>query len=65
MKIGIDCISFDVAKIHLPITTLAKARNIEPEKLQKGLGLFKMTLADFHQDPVVFGAHICWDRKQY
>jgi hydroxymethylglutaryl-CoA synthase len=57
MKIGIDCISFDVAKIHLPITTLAKARNIEPEKLQKGLGLFKMTLADFHQDPVVFGAN--------
>jgi hydroxymethylglutaryl-CoA synthase len=31
MKIGIDSISFDVAKIHLPITTLAKARNIEPE----------------------------------
>jgi hydroxymethylglutaryl-CoA synthase len=57
MKIGIDSISFDVAKIHLPITTLAKARNIEPEKLQKGLGLLKMTLADFHQDPVVFGAN--------
>ncbi|MGO4817371.1 hydroxymethylglutaryl-CoA synthase family protein [Flavobacterium sp. W22_SRS_FP1] len=57
MKIGIDCISFDVAKIHLPITTLAKARNIEPEKLEKGLGLLKMTLADSHQDPVVFGAN--------
>ena len=57
MKIGIDSISFDVAKIHLPITTLAKARNIEPEKLEKGLGLLKMTLPDFHQDPVVFGAN--------
>lgn len=57
MKIGIDCISYDVAKIHLPITTLAKARNIEPEKLEKGLGLLKMTLADFHQDTVVFGAN--------
>lgn len=57
MKVGIDSISFDVAKIHLPITTLAKARNIEPEKLEKGLGLFKMTLADFHQDTVVFGAN--------
>jgi hydroxymethylglutaryl-CoA synthase len=57
MKVGIDSISFDVAKIHLPITTLAKARNIEPEKLEKGLGLLKMTLADFHQDPVVFGAN--------
>lgn len=57
MKVGIDSISFDVAKIHLPITTLAKARNIEPEKLEKGLGLLKMTLADSHQDTVVFGAN--------
>ncbi len=57
MKIGIDCISFDVAKLHLPIHTLAKARNIEPEKLEKGLGLLKMTLPDVHQDTVVFGAN--------
>ena len=32
MKTGIDAITFDVAKIHLPIHTLAKVRNIEPEK---------------------------------
>lgn len=57
MKIGIDSISFDVAKIHLPIKTLAKARNIEPEKLEKGLGLIKMTLPDTHQDTVVFAAN--------
>ncbi|MFV8374836.1 hydroxymethylglutaryl-CoA synthase family protein [Flavobacterium sp. LB1P71] len=57
MKTGIDSISFDVAKIHLPIKTLAKARNIEPEKLEKGLGLIKMTLPDTHQDTVVFAAN--------
>jgi hydroxymethylglutaryl-CoA synthase len=57
MKIGINAIAFDVAKIHLPIKTLAKARNIEPEKLEKGLGLLKMTLPDIHQDTVVFGAN--------
>jgi hydroxymethylglutaryl-CoA synthase len=57
MKIGIDAIAFDVAKIHLPIKTLAKARNIDPEKLEKGLGLLKMTLPDTHQDTVVFGAN--------
>nr|WP_314897879.1 hydroxymethylglutaryl-CoA synthase [uncultured Flavobacterium sp.] len=57
MKTGIDSISFDVAKIHLPIKTLAKARNIEPEKLEKGLGLIKMTLPDIHQDTVVFAAN--------
>jgi hydroxymethylglutaryl-CoA synthase len=57
MKIGIDSIAFDVAKIHLPIKTLAEARNIEPEKLEKGLGLLKMTLPDVHQDTVVFAAN--------
>ena len=57
MKTGIDSISFDVAKIHLPIKTLAEARNIEPEKLEKGLGLIKMTLPDAHQDTVVFAAN--------
>jgi len=57
MKTGIDAIAFDVAKLHLPIKTLAKARNIEPEKLEKGLGLLKMTLPDLHQDTVVFGAN--------
>ncbi len=57
MKTGIDAISFDVAKIHLPINILAKARNIQPEKLEKGLGLIKMTLPDTHQDTVVFGAN--------
>jgi hydroxymethylglutaryl-CoA synthase len=57
MKIGIDAIAFDVAKIHLPIKTLANARNIDPEKLEKGLGLLKMTLPDTHQDTVVFGAN--------
>jgi hydroxymethylglutaryl-CoA synthase len=57
MKTGIDAISFDVANIHLPIKTLAVARNIEPEKLEKGLGLIKMTLPDVRQDAVVFGAN--------
>lgn len=57
MKTGIDAISFDVANIHLSIKTLATARNIEPEKLEKGLGLIKMTLPDTYQDTVVFGAN--------
>ncbi len=57
IKVGIDAIAFDVAKIHLPIKTLAEARKIEPEKLEKGLGLIKMTLPDVHQDTVVFGAN--------
>src|SRR5690606_39191315 len=57
MTTGIDAIAFDIAKLHLPITTLAKARNIDPDKLEKGLGLLKMTLPDIHQDTVVFAAN--------
>ena len=57
MKIGLDAIAFDVAKIHLHIKTLATARNIEADKLEKGLGLLQMTLPDWHQDVVVFGAN--------
>lgn len=57
MTTGIDAIAFAVAKLHLPIKTLAEARNIDPDKLEKGLGLVKMTLPDAHQDAVVFGAN--------
>ncbi len=57
MTTGIDAIAYDIAKIHLPIRTLAEARNIDPDKLEKGLGLLKMTLPDAHQDTVVFGAN--------
>lgn len=57
MKIGIDAIAFDVAALHLPIAVLAQKRQIDPEKLEKGLGLLKMTLPDIHQDSVVFAAN--------
>lgn len=57
MTTGIDAIAFDVAKIHLPVKTLADARAIDADKLEKGLGLINMTLPDVHQDTVVFGAN--------
>jgi hydroxymethylglutaryl-CoA synthase len=57
MNVGIDSISFDIPKIHLPISTLALKRNIEPDKLIKGLGLHKMSFPDKHQDVVTFAAN--------
>jgi hydroxymethylglutaryl-CoA synthase len=57
MRTGIDALAYDVSKIHLSIQTLAKARDIDPEKLEKGLGLINMTLPDAHQDTVVLGAN--------
>ena len=57
MKLWIDAITLLATKLHLLSRVLAKARNIEAEKLESGLGLLKMTLPDLYQDPVVFGAN--------
>ncbi|GLB52392.1 hydroxymethylglutaryl-CoA synthase [Neptunitalea chrysea] len=57
MKIGIDAISFDIPKLQLPIKDLAIARNIEPVKLEKGLGLLRMAMPDVHQDAITFAAN--------
>jgi hydroxymethylglutaryl-CoA synthase len=57
MDVGIDSISFDIPKIYLPISSLAEKRNIEPDKLIKGLGLHKMSFPDQHQDVVTFAAN--------
>lgn len=57
MKVGIDSITFDIPKIHLPIKVLAENRNIEPEKLIKGLGLHKMSFPDAHQDVITFASN--------
>ena len=57
MKVGIDSIAFDIPKLHLPIKTLAENRNIEPDKLIKGLGLQKMSFPDVYQDVITFGAN--------
>ena len=57
MKVGIDSIAFDIPKIHLPIASLAVNRNIEPEKLIKGLGLQKMSFPDTYQDVVTFATN--------
>jgi len=57
MKVGIDSIAFDIPKLHLPINTLAENRNIEADKLIKGLGLQKMSFIDVHQDVVTMASN--------
>ncbi len=57
MNVGIDAIQFDIPKIFLPIPALAHQRNIEPDKLTKGLGLQKMSFLDVHQDVITLGAN--------
>lgn len=57
MKVGIDSIAFDFSKLFLPITTLAKHRNLEAAKLTKGLGLHSMGFLDVHQDVVTLASN--------
>lgn len=57
MKVGIDSIAFDIPKIYLPISDLAENRNIESDKLIKGLGLHKMSFLDVHQDVVTMASN--------
>lgn len=56
MSIGIEAASYFVPKLYLEIKELAENRNIEPAKLEKGLGLQKMALADVHEDAATFAA---------
>lgn len=55
MKVGIDAIQMYIPKVVLPIEKLAIARNIEPAKLSKGLGLEAMRLTDIDEDVVSMG----------
>lgn len=57
MKVGIDSIAFDIPQLYLPINTLAENRNIEADKLIKGLGLHKMSFLDMHQDVVTMASN--------
>ncbi|MDC1022195.1 hydroxymethylglutaryl-CoA synthase [Schleiferiaceae bacterium] len=64
MKIGIDAISYYVPNHYLPIEALAKARNIEYAKLNKGLGLTSMSFPDVDEDAASMGANAVLDLFQ-
>ena len=61
MKIGIDAISYYVPSIYLSIEKLSKQRNLDFQKLNKGLGLEKMSIADSNEDPSSFAANALID----
>lgn len=56
MIYGIEAASFHVPSLYLDIKDLAEKRNIEPAKLEKGLGLHKMAFPDVHEDAATFAA---------
>jgi hydroxymethylglutaryl-CoA synthase len=57
-KIGIEAIAHYIPNLYLPIKDLAIARNIDPEKLELGLGLKKMALNDVNEDTATLAANV-------
>ena len=57
MKYGIEAASIYVPHIYLPIKDLAIQRNIDPDKLEIGLGLKKMSVLDAHEDTATIAAN--------
>lgn len=56
LPVGIDDMAFYAPKLYLDIRTLAEKRNLPAEKLEQGLGLFKMALPDVNEDAATMAA---------
>jgi len=56
-KTGIDAISFYVPKLFVDMEKLAHKRDISYDKLNKGLGLNKMSIPDCDEDTASFAAN--------
>ncbi|WP_071130264.1 hydroxymethylglutaryl-CoA synthase [Enterococcus timonensis] len=61
MTLGIDGISFFVPPFYLPLTDLALARKVDPNKYTIGIGQEKMAVAPVSQDIITWGANAAKD----
>jgi hydroxymethylglutaryl-CoA synthase len=59
MPVGIDDLAIYVPKLYIDYKDFAEARGIDPQKLEYGIGIKKMALADANQDPACMAANAC------
>ena len=59
MAAGIDDIAIYVPRLFVDARDFAKARGMDPDKLQRGLGVSKMAMVDTNQDPACMAANAC------
>ena len=50
MPAGIDDLAIYVPKLYVDYKDFAQARGIDPQKLERGIGIKKMALVDTNQD---------------
>jgi len=59
MTAGIDDISIYIPRLYLDAGDFAKARGLDPVKLERGLGIGQMAIVDTNQDPACLAANAC------
>ena len=59
MTVGIDEIAIYIPRLFLDARDFAEARGMDPDKLQRGLGISKMAIVDSNQDPACMAANAC------
>lgn len=60
-SVGIDDLSAYIPQLYLPIADLAQARNLNYDKLNKGLGLTGMSITDAREDTATMAANAVLD----
>lgn len=56
LKVGIDDMAIYLPQLYFSIQDLAATRGLEYEKLSQGLGLYKMSIPDAHEDTATMAA---------
>ena len=59
MVAGVDDISIYIPRLYLDAADFAKARGLDPVKLERGLGIGQMAIVDTNQDPACLAANAC------
>ena len=62
MAAGIDDISVYIPRLYVDASDFAKARGLDPQKLERGLGITKMAIVDANQDPACLASNACLSR---
>ena len=59
MAAGIDDISIFIPRLFMDAADFAAARGLDPQKLERGLGVSKMAIVDANQDPACLASNAC------
>ena len=64
MAAGIDDIGIYIPQLYLDASDFAKARGLDPGKLERGLGIGQMAIVDTNQDPACLASNACLNVMQ-